>query len=406
MKILYLTTSFESLTLTFVAREINALRALGTEISLLGLRRGANFTAAEPECDISGCLHLYPVSGPKMLVATLGCAISRPRRFFRAVRAALVSTLDGPRVKLKLLYQLAAAMTKVAAVEAAGITHIHAHLASPPGNVAMFLGLLTGIPYSFTGHAADLYRAPEALDVKLELAAGAVAISEYNLAHYRRLHPGLRRAEVIHCGVDPDRFAFRRREACGDPLRILAVGRAAEKKGFVHLLEALALLDREGMAWTGHLVGDGPLLADLRRRAAELGLDRLELTGALQQPRIRELLDRADVFVLPCVQAADGDIDGIPVALMEAMACGCPVISTRVSGIPELVVDGETGLLADPADPAGLADALSRIANEPELVAALSVAGREHVASAFNQRTEAHRLLDFFKAMHQDRIKE
>lgn len=406
MKILYLTTSFESLTLTFVAREINALRRLGADIALLGLRRGAAFAAAEPECDISGCMHLYPVSAPRMLAASLGCAAGRPRRFFRAVRAALASPLDGPRTKLKLLYQLGAAAAKIAAVEAAGVDHIHAHLASPPGNVAMFLGLLTGIPYSFTGHAADLYREPEALDVKLKLAAGVVAISEYNLAHYRRLHPGLRRAEVIHCGVDPDRFAFRRREACGEPLRILAVGRAAEKKGFVHLLEALALLDRENVAWTGHLVGDGPLLPDLRVRAAELGLDRLELTGALQQPRIRELLDRADVFVLPCVQAADGDIDGIPVALMEAMACGCPVVSTRVSGIPELVVDGETGLLADPADPRGLADAVKRLVADPELTAYLSAAGREHVAARFNQDVEARRLLDFFRAMHREPEKE
>jgi len=401
-----MTTSFESLTLTFVAREINALRALGAEISLLGLRRGANFKAAEPECDVTGCAYLYPAPPLSLIAGVLRAVCGRPRRFGRALRAAFASPRDSLRVKFKLLYQLAAATTKVAAVEAAGITHIHAHLASPPGNVAMFLGLLTGVPYSFTGHAADLYREPEAVDTKLRLAAGAVAISEYNLRHYRGVYPELQRSAVIHCGVDPEAFPFRARVESGRPLRVLAVGRAAEKKGYVHLLEALALISARGVPWTGDLVGDGPFLDGLRKRAKELKLDQLAMPGALQQPRIRELLDRADVFVLPCVKAVDGDIDGIPVALMEAMACGCPVISTRVSGIPELVVDGETGLLVDPADPEGLAEALSRIANEPELVTALSTAGRGHVASAFNQRTEARRLLDFFEAMHQDRIKE
>ncbi len=406
MKILYLTTSFESLTLTFVAREINALRALGADIALLGLRSNANFAAAEPECDVAGCLHLYPLGAGALLAGVLKAACGRPRRFARAVRAALASPGDGPRVKLKLLYQLAAATTKIEAVEAAGITHIHAHLASPPGNVAMFLGLLTGIPYSFTGHAADLYREPESLDTKLRLAAGAVAISEYNLKHYRRMHPGLERVEIIHCGVDPEAFPFRARTSAGSPLRVLAVGRAAEKKGFVHLLDALAELDRRGVPWVGHIVGDGPLLPDLRRRAAELKLQRLELAGAQQQPRIRELLDRADAFVLPCVEAADGDIDGIPVALMEAMASGCPVVSTRISGIPELVVDRETGLLADPGDPRGLADALELLTADAGLYARLSIAGREHVAASFNQRTEAQRLLEFFHAMDQDQEKE
>jgi len=399
VKLLYITTNFHSLTLTFVTREVNGIRALGEEVHLLSLRRKAPYATAEPACDLSGCRYLYPVPPLRALGGVVRMLATRPRRFLGAVGLALRSRLDSPGIKLKLLYQLAASTTAVAAVESLGVQRIHAHLASPPGNVAMFLSRLTGIPFSFTGHAADLYREPECLDVKLRAARGVVCISEYNLAHYRTLAPELRDARVVHCGVDVDEFAFRPRDAVHAPLRLLAVGRAAEKKGFRHLLDALALLTERGIPWRCHVVGGGPLLEDLQRQREALGLHELELMGAQQQSVVKELLAQADAFVLPCVVARDGDIDGIPVSLMEAMAVGCPVVSTRVSGIPELVIHGETGLLADPEDPAGLADAFARLAGEPDLAARLSRAGREHVAREFNLATETAKLRDYFREL-------
>lgn len=399
MKLLYITTNFHSLTLTFVTREVNGLRALGEHVDLLSLRRKAPYASAEPECDLSDCRYLYPVRPWRALAGVARMLATRPGRLLEAAGLALRSRLDSPRIKLKLLYQLAAATTVVREVEAMGVDRIHAHLASPPGNIAMFLSRLTGIPFSFTGHAADLYREPECLDTKLAAAHGVVCISEYNLEHYRSLVPDLEAARVIHCGVDVDEFAFRPREGVQSPLRLLAVGRAAEKKGFRHLLDALALLDERGLDWRCHLIGDGPLLDELRRQREELGLDALELMGARQQSEVKRLLSEADAFVLPCVVAADGDIDGIPVSLMEAMAVGCPVVSTRVSGIPELVVDGRTGLLADPGDPAGLADAFVRLAGEQGLAARLSRAGRDHVAREFNLGTETRKLRDFFREL-------
>jgi len=168
------------------------------------------------------------------------------------------------------------------------------------------------------------------------------------------------------------------------------------KKGFGDLLTALARLSADGVAWRAHLVGGGPLLDDLQDQKARLGLDDLEITGALQQVEIRHLLDQADVFVLPCIPAPDGDVDGIPVSLMEAMAAGCPVISTRVSGIPELLKNGDAGLLVEPDSPTELAAALIRLASEPDLVGRLSRAGYQRIVADFDVAVEAAKLQDFF----------
>ncbi|HOX24760.1 MAG TPA: glycosyltransferase family 4 protein [Candidatus Krumholzibacteria bacterium] len=397
MRLLYLTTNFHSLTLTFVTREVDQLRRQGHHVSLLSLRRRSAHEADRPECDLTGCLYLFPIPPARLVTGTLRTLVMRPRRSCRALRLALTSPAERWPTRIKLIGQLAAATTIAPLVSALEVEHLHAHLASPPGNYALFLSILTGVPFSFTGHAADLFRKPEAMRLKLRHAAGAVAISEFNHRHYLRWHPELARAAVIHCGIRLADFPFQARQRTGGPLRILAVGRAAEKKGFTHLLDALAILSSQRIDWTGHLVGGGPLLDDLRRQAASLSLRNLEIAGPLQQAEIRSLLAAADVFVLPCVAARDGDVDGIPVALMEAMASGCPVVSTRISGIPELVVDGRTGLLAEPGDASGLAAAIRRLADEPELAARLADAGRTHVAQSFNLETETSRLADFFR---------
>jgi glycosyltransferase involved in cell wall biosynthesis len=401
--LLYIATNFGSLTHTFIAREVTALRRRGVHIDLLALRPASKSVATEPECDLTGCRYVFPVRWWRVLASVAGMAFRRPARWWRAVKVALGSPGDDLATRVKLVGQLAVAATAVPIVERIRPELIHAHLANPPGSYAMFLSLLTDIPFTFTAHAADLYRHPVGNVAKLEQAAGAVAISEYNLAHYRSLVPGYDRAPIIHCGVWTDSFPYRRRDRVESPLTVLAVGRAVPKKGFDDLLAALAELDRRGIAWRGHLVGGGPLLARFRERREALGLDRLEITGPLQQEDIRQLMDRADVFVLPSVPAGDGDVDGIPVSLMEAMAAGCPVVSTRVSGIPELLDDGRAGLLIDPHRPEDLADALERLIAEPELARGLSEVGHARVREAFDIDREAAKLASFFEQIIADR---
>lgn len=402
MNILYITTRFTALSHTFVTREVAQLRDAGHEVSLLALSGEAGeANASVPECDLSGLHAVHPVSRVAVLGGALRELATRPGRFCRAVGVALTAGNTGLHGKLRLLYQLAAATTQVRWVESSDVQHIHAHFANPSANYALFIHLLTGIPYSFTGHAADLYRDTSALDIKLEHAAGAVAISDYNLRYYRTIHPGLEHAAIIHCGIHPDAFPFRQRDRVGQPLRILSVGRCTTKKGFAHLLDALAVLQQEGLAYEADLVGYGELLPALQGQAAELGLTSLTFTGALQQEGIRDLMNRADVFVLPCVQAPDGDIDGIPVVLMEAMAAGCPVISTAVSGIPELVRDDETGLVVPPHDHEALATAMKRLIDDPDLAPRISGAGRRHVEAEFNLIENCRQLEGFFRSLHE-----
>ena len=167
MHLLYLTTSFHSLTLTFVTREVAQLRRRDQRVSLLSLRPDATHMATDPECDLTGSLYLLPVSARRLVRGVWRLLATRPRRLLRALQLALTSPGDRAVTRLKLAGQLAAACTVVEDIEALEVDHIHAHLASPPGNYALFLSLLTGIPFSFTGHAADLFRQPEAMRLKL-----------------------------------------------------------------------------------------------------------------------------------------------------------------------------------------------------------------------------------------------
>jgi glycosyltransferase involved in cell wall biosynthesis len=404
MHLLYIATNFGSLTNTFIAREVSALRRRGHRVDLLALRRTNRSIAAEPECDLSECRFVFPINWPVLVWLSLRYAVTRPRRWWRAVSVVVRAPGDSWRTRLKLFGQLLVATTAVPGVERLAPELIHAHLANPPGSYALFISLLSGIPFTFTAHAADLFRKPVGTVVKLREAAGVVAISMHNLRHYRDLYPELQRAAVIHCGVRPAEFPYRRRQRSEGPLRLLAVGRAVAKKGFAVLLQAVADLDPARYPWQAHIVGDGPLLGQLRALQRELGLDRLEFTGPLQQAQIRDLLEQADIFCLPCVVAPDGDVDGIPVSLMEAMAAGCPVVSTRVSGIPELLADGRAGLLVPPDDAAALASALRRFGDEPELAAVLSARGRARIEQDFDLDREAARLERFFAGVLAGRL--
>lgn len=326
----------------------------------------------------------------------------RPGRLWSAVKVAFASRQDTLRDKFRLLYQLAVTLTCIGEVEAMAPDHIHAHLANPPGSYAMFLGLMTGIPYSITGHAADLYCKPVGNEMKFRLAKGMVAISEYNLNYYRKTCPDLGRAEIIHCGIEPETFAYAARGRFEPPLRILAVGRAAEKKGFRYLLDALQLLKDRRIPYHCDLIGGGPLLEALKEQQRDLDLADLVIHGPLQQSEVKAMLSRAHVFTLPCVIASDGDIDGIPVSLMEAMACGCPVVSTHISGIPELIDDGESGLMVPPENPLALADALERLYKDPDLTARISTGGRLKVETEFNLAIEGQKLERFFATLHDE----
>ena len=278
------------------------------------------------------------------------------------------------------------------------ITHLHAHFASLAGRVAWIASALTGIPYTVTTHAKDIFH--ESVDpVWLRRicadAQRVIAISRYNEAHLGKVLAGTgATVSLRYNAIELDRFSYRAPQPVASgrsgPLRVCAVGRLVPKKGFADLIEAVRILVSSGVDVEVGLAGDGEERERLTAQIDRLGLaGRVRLLGPLTQAEVRGLLAHSDVFAAPCIEAADGNIDGLPTVVLEAMACGTPVVATAVSGLPEVVHDGVTGLLLPPGDPAELAVALRGIALGEVDTVSLSRGARRLIEEHFDSRAQA-----------------
>lgn len=209
---------------------------------------------------------------------------------------------------------------------------------------------------------------------------------------------------VHHVGINTAQFAFRKREITGErPLQLLTVGRLTQKKGHATTLRALARLKADGTSFTYHIAGDGVLRGNLERLAGQLGLaDQVVFHGAVARQTAQELFDRADVFILSSLRADDGDMEGIPVVLMEALAVGLPVVSTVHSGIPELVEHEVCGLLAEPGDSDRLYEAIVRLLKDPLGRRQMAQAGRKRVEQEFDRNVQNQRLLNLLEGLVQE----
>jgi glycosyltransferase involved in cell wall biosynthesis len=250
----------------------------------------------------------------------------------------------------------------------------------------MYGAWLLGVPFSFTGHAADLFRERAALKDKIRRAAFIVCISNFHGEFYRKHGASPEQLLLAYCGIDTSHFSLPAPGLRSGLPHILSSGRLVEKKGFMYLIDACEVLRARGVQFTCTIAGSGPLEGALRARVKDKDLaDCVSLTGApLLQERIPEFMHGGDVYCLPCVWAADDDVDGLPQMLMEAMACGLPAVSTRLVGIPDLILHGQTGLLATPNDTEGLADCLQQLLSDRELADRLAQAGRARVISVFD----------------------
>lgn len=282
------------------------------------------------------------------------------------------------------------------AVRREGVTRLHAHFASLATTVARLASLLTGVPYSFTAHAKDLFHeSVDPLDVnrKIADASHVVTVSDFNVRHLRSAYPAAASTPVhrVYNGLDLSRFVFSPERP--DTASIVAVGRLVEKKGFADLIAAVHLLRRAGRPVPCRIVGAGELEQELRRLVDELGLrDLVVFTGPLPQAEVRAEIVRARVFVAPCVVGADGNADGLPTVLLEAMAMGTPCVSTDVTGITEAVRDGETGLVVAQRSPEAVAGAILRLLDDREEAARLARSARALVEREFDARLQAERL--------------
>jgi glycosyltransferase involved in cell wall biosynthesis len=267
------------------------------------------------------------------------------------------------------------------------IDHLHAPFASDAATVARLGARLAGVSYSFTARAKDIFHEsvrPDDLRQKLGDAAGVVTISDYHLDYLRRTYgPLAAHVQRVYNGLDLDEFPY---QAPRDrPARIVAIGRLVEKKGFSDLIAACDLLARRGCAFSCRIIGSGPLQADLQARIERAGLQKqVELVGPRPQVEVIQEVHCAAVLAAPCIVCQDGDRDGLPNVIQEALALGTPVVSTDVTGIPEVVRHGERGLLVPQRDPPALAAALERLLSDCELRVELAGRARRFMESEFN----------------------
>jgi glycosyltransferase involved in cell wall biosynthesis len=283
------------------------------------------------------------------------------------------------------------------------IAQIHCHFMHTPGSVGRYAAMIRGLPFSFSAHAKDIWTIPDwEKREKLADAAWAVTCTGSGAAHLRDLSPDRSRVALVYHGLDFQRFpifpeprAPRDGRDSSDPVRILSVGRLVAKKGYDDLLTALAQLPKD-CQWRFSHIGGGDGEA-LREQADRLGIaDRIDWRGAQSQAEVLAALRAADLFVLASRVTDDGDRDGLPNVLMEAQSQALACISTNISAIPELIRDGETGLLVAPQDPAGLAAALTKLIFDPQCRLALGAAGDVRVRSAFGHEAGITDLLARF----------
>lgn len=282
-----------------------------------------------------------------------------------------------------------------------GVAHLHTHFISGPADVSELVARVSGLPFSISAHAKDIYlSAPADLRRKLRAARFTVTCTEFNRSTLAAIAPEADIHRMYH-GVNPASFHPRNRLAPSPVPLILAVGRLREKKGLDSLIEACRLLRDAGEAFRCEIVGYGEERERLAAHIARCGIaDRVSLTGKLARDEVVERYARAAVFVQPSRIGADGDRDGIPNVLLEAMAAGVPVVATRVSGIPELVRHGRNGLLVEADAPAQLADAVQRLLRQPGLAAELTEAARATVVESFDNDRNLRLLMQLLEARH------
>lgn len=401
-RVAFVLKGYPRLSETFIAQEIAALERRGLDILIVSLRHPTD-ARRHPVHDAIRAALLYL---PEYLLL-------EPLRVIRAwIRQRKNSRYK--EVKKLWLRDLARDPTPnrmrrfgqalVLAAELPGdVRRLHAHFLHTPASVARYAALLLGMPWSGSAHAKDIWTTPEwEKREKLASCEWLVTCTGANHAHLSALAPP-DRVELVYHGLDLARFDFLDPKASGHrgddpahPVAILSVGRLVEKKGTDVLLEALARLPA-GLSWKFVHVGGGPLKDRIERRARRLGIaERIQWRGARTQVELLAEYRAADLFALASRVARDGDRDGLPNVLVEAQSQGLPCVATRVSGIPELIDDGATGLLVAPEAPQEMAQALELLIRDPARRRSLGEAGRQRVLEKFGLDGNISRLAQRF----------
>ncbi|MHC4536832.1 MAG: glycosyltransferase [Planctomycetota bacterium] len=393
MKTAYIVSSLK-ISMTFVVNELEAHEKAGWQVlPLVSCKPGT----LENLSEVMVKWNKRAVHRPGILTqigATLREIITHPLRFAKVIFWLVALLVHSPVEFAKALYELTACCCFAEKCRRFGAEHIHVHFASRSLSLALMMGMLTDLPISCTVHAFDIFtRSPGSLRMRLSKCKFIASISQFNVEYLRKTC-GSSVADlcrVVHCGIDAEKFSSVSRQP--ESGRIVCVCRLSSKKGLDVAIRTCAKLRDNNAKFLFEIAGDGPERLALKELIESLNLaDHVKLLGAKPNDQLIELFSRASVFLMPCVKIPDGNMDGIPVAMMEAMACEVPVVSTAISGIPELVEDGVTGRLAPEHDIDALAQILQELLGDRDKIEQLGKAGRRRVLTDFCISENAEKL--------------
>jgi len=399
MRVAYVVSSLK-VSMTFVINELEAHEQAGWKVLPLVSCKPHPF---ENLSEVMVKWNKRAVYRPNIFVqmeVTFREAVKHPLRFSRVCIWLVSLLLRSPVEFAKAVYELTASCYFAGHCRRFGAEHIHVHFASRSLSLGLMIGMFTKLPVSCTVHAFDIFtRSPSSLRSRLAKCKFIAAISQFNVEYLRKIC-GKSVADlchVVHCGIEVEEFRSLAHRP--KPGRVICVCRLSRKKGLDFAIRACAKLRDDNVKFLFEIAGDGPQHRHLEELIERLHLeDNVKLLGAKPNDQLIEFFSQACVFLMPCIQTPDGDMDGIPVAMMEAMACEVPVVSTTISGIPELVEDGLTGRLAPEKDADALAEILKELLEDMDKTERLGKAGREHVLRDFSISENAAKLRELISA--------
>jgi len=378
---------------TFISNEILLLESLGFKVHIFSMRHPREaFTHASIK-QIKAEVDYLPSTImdhlPRLAYHNLALALKRPAAYAKAAKKAVTRWMR-TRKSATLKHLLQAGYLVNHCLPGKEVVHFQAHFAHSPTSVALFSSLLSGVSFSFFGHAKDIYTSnPHQLKEKIEMAKFVVTCTLYNQNHLSNLAPEA--ANKLHCvyhGINLDYFSFEKKHhTCSEPYKLLTVARMTEKKGLDQIYRALKILKDRGMKFTHYLIGEGDDKDKIIAQIKSLDLEDVTvLCGTLTHEDVIGHYQDADLFILGCKIAANGDRDGIPNVMAESMAMGLPVVATHVSGIPEFLEDGVSGVMVPPEDVGALAQGIKRALTDEALRRQVTEEARKRVEAKFNNK--------------------
>lgn len=396
----YITQSFPGLTTTFIYREVFALREAGFDVATFAIRKpDIKGLSQESKTLVDTTHYALPAHAGKFLLAHLRALFCQPVAYLSTFFSLTFLPGESLSNRRRTFFHFLEAIYLLPHARKQNIRHIHAHFSVNAATIALVFSRMLGITFSFTAHN-NFFTDRIVLRSKLKEAKFIVAISEFSKQYLLDLYPKdpvADKFEIIHCGVSTENFRTATPPLNPDVPLIYSVSQIVERKGYPVLIEACRILKDRGCRFRCQIAGDGAERGLLSEMITEYGLEQqVELLGVVFQEDLVQQLNQSHLFVLPCVTARNGDMDGVPVVLMEAMSMAIPCVSTYVSGIPELIEEGE-GLLVQEQDEQALADAIQRLLEDPDLRQRLGRAGQAKVIREYNIENNVQQLCELFE---------